>query len=222
MFWEIGLFSDKIWAWDLWVFHRIDGFLTKTGNESIHFFVKNQKKRASYWLFSPIIELTFGRISVFSVFWPIMWMMKDGFSWKISKNKNVIRAPYFWENRHFLTKYVHESYLFFRDWTSFGQNMGERAVIFSWFSWKKGILWTFLAHNRVSYSKISVFWPIMWMIKGGSSWKFWKKTSLEHRIFERLDVFWQNMGMKATCFLEIGLFLTKYGQVSEHWFCRET
>ena len=38
---------DKICGLELRVFYRMDGFLTNYGHESIDFFVKNQKKRAS-------------------------------------------------------------------------------------------------------------------------------------------------------------------------------
>ena len=40
-------------------------FLTKYGHKSSIFFVRNRKKRASYWLFWPIIECSFDRIYVF-------------------------------------------------------------------------------------------------------------------------------------------------------------
>ena len=48
----------------------------------------------------------------------------------------------------FLTKYGHESVVFFREWTLFWQYMGMRADIFREKSEKKDILLTFLTHNN--------------------------------------------------------------------------
>ena len=62
------------------------------------------------------------------VFWPNMGKTVGGFSLQIWKND--MRAPCFWENGGFSTKYGHESSVFFREWTFFWQNMGTRAVIF--------------------------------------------------------------------------------------------
>ena len=100
-----------------------------------------------------------------------MCIIKGGFSWKFEKN--VLRKSYFWENRRFLTKYGHASYFFFRDWTFFGREQ--------WFfrekSWKKGILWTFLAHNIIysSFNRIGVFLINYGHDNRGFSWKSWKK-----------------------------------------------
>ena len=41
-----------------------------------------------------------------------------------------------------------------------------------------------------------------------------KKMTLEHRVFERMDVFLTNMGMRAVCFKRIDVFLIKYGHES--------
>ena len=38
--------------------------------------------------------------------------------------------------------------------------------------------------------------------------------------FERIDVFWQNMGMRAICFVRNLLFLTKYGHESSDFFVK--
>ena len=52
-----------------------------------------------------------------------------------------MRGSCFWEDRRFLTKYGHESNVFFREFMFFGQNMGMRALIFSLeIENKKGIL----------------------------------------------------------------------------------
>ena len=61
----------------------------------------------------------------------------------------------FWDQNHYLllewtfffTKYGHENIVFFWEYRLFGQNVGMRAVTFSWKNGKKGILLTFLAHN---------------------------------------------------------------------------
>ena len=44
----------------------------------------------------------------------------------------------FWESGRFLTKHRHENSVFFRDFTIFWQNIGMRAVIFSFKIGKKG------------------------------------------------------------------------------------
>ena len=134
-------------------FERMDVILTNYGHESYMFFTEwtvflqkmamrwehsffhdNREKSASYWLFWPIIEYSFNRVGVFLT---NMWMTKGGFSWKVWKKTSL-------EHRIserldvFLTKYGHESYVFFRDWTFFGQKMGERALILSWKVVEKG------------------------------------------------------------------------------------
>ena len=120
----------------------------------------------------------------------------------------------------FWTKYRHESYVFFTEWTVFWQNMGMRALIFSWKSKKKGHpidslgpLWS------VVLTELTFFWPIMCMMAGVFHEKFLKMT-LEHRVLERRDVFWQNMGIRFTCFLEIGFFWTKFRRKSSHFFVK--
>ena len=56
-------------------------------------------------------------------------MNKGGFSIRL---KNMSSEQCIFERVDvFWTKYEHESYMFFRDWTHFEQNIGERAVIFS-------------------------------------------------------------------------------------------
>ena len=46
----------------------------------------------------------------------------------------------------------------------------------------------------------------MGMSAGGFSWNIRKKIACEQSVFERMDVFWQNMGMREVCFLENGRF----------------
>ena len=50
--------------------------------------------------------------------------------------------------------------------------------------------------------------------------KFEKKNTWEHRVFERMDVFLTNMGMRALCFLENRRIFDKIW-AWEHWFFRE-
>ena len=88
---ESGRFFDKIWTWELFVF-RERTFLTKYGHKSSDFFVRNRKKRASYWLFWPIIECSCDRINIFL---PIMCMTAGSFSWKIWKKEH--ESTVFWE-----------------------------------------------------------------------------------------------------------------------------
>ena len=50
--------------------------------------------------------------------------------------------------------------------------------------------------------------------------KFEKKSTWEHRVFERMDVFLTNMGMRAVCFLENRRIFDKI-LAWEQWFFRE-
>ena len=111
------------------------------------FFHEKSKKRASYWLFWPIVEYSFNRVGVFL---NNHLHDKRGFFMK-SLKKNVIRAPYFWEIRYFLTKYGHERCAFHR-LHSFSTKNGQemKGSIFSWkIGKKKGVLLTLLAYSRV-------------------------------------------------------------------------
>ena len=126
--------------------------------------------------------------------------------------------------------YRHQSSVFLRQWTSFGQNMGMRASIFR--------------ENRKEMASYKLFWPIIfcsfdridvfnqiwawlhevldeknlnndmrapcflnftffdqiWAWQKGVSNYYIGKSTWEHGVFERMDFFWQNMGTKALCF----------------------
>ena len=56
----------------------------------------------------------------------------------------------------------------------------------------------------------------MCMTERGFSWKIWKKNDIRAPCCEKVDIFWQNMGMRATCFLENGHFCQKWAK--EQWF----
>ena len=107
-------------------------------------FVKNRKKRASDWLFWPIIYCSFDRIDFLTKYG------HDSMVLFMKNLKNYIRAPCFWENGRFLRKYGHESSVFFREWKFFWQIMGMRALSFSWKIGKR-------ASYRASYW---LYWPI--------------------------------------------------------------
>ena len=47
-----------------------------------------------------------------------------------------------------------------------------------------------------------------------------KKKDMRALYFEKMDVFWPNMGMRATCFMSNGQFFVKIW-VREQWFFRE-
>ena len=126
----------------------------------------------------------------------------------------------FWENWRFLTKYGNESILFFRERTFSWQYMEMRADIFRGKSEKKDVLFTFLTHYKkesVVLTEFLFFWPTIGMTANGFFMKnldkmtfstmflrectlFDKIWKLEHCVFERPDVFWQNIGMKAVVF----------------------
>ena len=100
----------------------------------------------------------------------------------------------------FLTKYGHESNVFFSKLKFFWQNMGTRKVIFSWKIDKKGHPIDFLAHI------ILQFWQ---------NWRFLSNIGITagvfHENFEKND-------MKTLCFWENGPFFTKYGLESSVFF----
>ena len=50
--------------------------------------------------------------------------------------------------------------------------------------------------------------------------KYFEKMSLEHHVFERMDFFGQNTGMRAGCSRENRRFLTKYGHESSNFFMK--
>ena len=80
-FWEKRRFFDKIWAWELSVFQRLDVFLTEYGQERSDFFVKSREKKCIL-LTWPIIYQSFNRMGFF---WSIMGMTTGGFFMKKMK-----------------------------------------------------------------------------------------------------------------------------------------
>ena len=94
-------------------------FWTKYGYESYMFFrewtkiwareqwfFREKSWRVLYWLFWPIIYRSFDRIGVLALLWA-----HGVFHEKVEKNG--MRAQCFLKNVRFLTKYGHESYVFF-------------------------------------------------------------------------------------------------------------
>ena len=116
---EIGRFWQNM-GWEYWFFRDIS------------------EKKASYWLFWPILDRSFDRIDVS---WPVICMTAGGFSWKFWSN--YMRVPCFERMDVFCTTNGHQSYVFFREWTFFRQNLGERVVIFSWKIVKRASYWLF-------------------------------------------------------------------------------
>ena len=112
-------------------------------------------------------------------------------------------AQFFEKMDVFWTKFGHEDSVIFSEWTFFWRNMGMRAVIFSWKIGKNGILLTLGAHNIV------YFWQNWRFLTehGHDSGMFimntfWKKC-YEGTVFLReWTFFWQNVSMRAVCFLE--------------------
>ena len=118
-------------------------------------------------------EIHFSGRGVFiglTFFWPNMGMRIEGFSQKIEKNDDKA--------------------MLFREWTLFWQNMGMRGDIFSCKIGKKG-------------ASFGLFWPILkcsfnrsypfFLTKYGHDSRGFvmqnlKKMTLEHRVFERMDI----------------------------------
>ena len=90
------------------IFFGMGIFLTKYGHESWYFFVKIVNKGVSFRLFWPIIYCSFDKIDVF--------LTKYGHA----------SMGFFMKN----LKKWHESTVFLREWTFFGQNISIGAVSF--------------------------------------------------------------------------------------------
>ena len=89
-----------------------------------------------------------------AIFWPKSKIYKGYVSWQKGFfhekfEKNYMKQFVIERMGDFLTKYGHESIVFFRDLTFFWQNMGIRAVVFSFKIGKKGV-------------PIDFFWPIIY------------------------------------------------------------
>ena len=108
---------------------------------------------------------------------------------------------------------------------NFWQNMGMRAA---WFlenghfsdkiwAWEQSLFheksakrvsyWVFVPLYTVVLTELTFFDQI-W------AWQqvfYMKKMIWEHCVFKKMEVFYQNMGLKVACFLWIDVFWTKYG-----------
>ena len=97
-----------------------NGRFDKTLEWQQWFLVKKRKKGYPFW---SIIQCSFDRLTLFL----LNMGMTTGFLMKIYKND--MRAPCFWKNGRFLTKYEYKNSLFFLGWTFC--HMGMREKIFS-------------------------------------------------------------------------------------------
>ena len=96
--------------------------------------------------------------------------------------------------------------------------MRMRAVILSWKIEKKG-------HSVDFYGPwyslvLTEFFDIYRLHSSGFFMTILKKMTWDHFVFGRLNVFWQNMDMRAAWFLESGQFLTKYGHESIYFYVK--
>ena len=97
---------------------------------------KSREKKNPIDLFGPHYSVVLAEFTFF-------------YSWKI-KNKNDMKAQWFWENGGFLDNILAWEHRVFRRMDVFWQNNGMRAVFFSWkIRKKKGTLLTFLANKIV-------------------------------------------------------------------------
>ena len=103
----------------------------------------------------------------------------------------------------YMTKYGHETCDFF---------MKNR---------KKGHPIDFLAHNQCCFDRIDVFfWTKYRHGSRGFFMKFLKKSTWEQSVFEKIDVFWRNMGVRRVCSLENARFSDKNAHVSSNFFVK--
>ena len=162
-------------------------FLTKYGHESIDFFVKNRKKRASYWLFWPII-LVLTELTSFDY----IWACQQGvFHEKFEKN--YMTASCFWEKGRFFDKiWAWEQFVFLENGRFFDKIWAWVLFFFREKSEEKGIILTFLTNNIVYFWQNWRWFDQIWAWQHGIS----------HEKFEKND-------MRALCFWEDGRFSDK-------------
>ena len=136
---------------------------------------------------------------------------------KIQSNKlhPRSRGSFDYRNGRFFHKIEAREHSSFREYTFLWQNVGIRAVFFSWKIGKKDIISTFLAHNIVWFWENIRFLNQILACQQGLFNLIKKKH--EYRVFERIDIFWHNMGMRAMCFLENWRFFDKIW-AWEQWF----
>ena len=90
----------------------------------------------------------------------------------------------------FLIKYGYENIVFFGEWRFFWQNIGMRAVIFSWKIGKKEHRIDFFGPwYSVVLTELTIILIKYVYESRGFSWKIWKKMRWEYCFFERMDVF---------------------------------
>ena len=77
------------------------------------------------------------------------------------------------------------------------------------FKWQENTV--ILKEYSIVLTELTFFLPNMGMTEGGFSWKIWKKLHESIVFLREWRFFWQNLAMKAVVFLEIDVFLTKYG-----------
>ena len=127
-FWESGRFFNKIRERKRNVFFEKGHFFDNTWAWEQIFFVKNRKKRTSYWLFWPIIiiKCSFDRINVFLT--EYRYGSTGFFMIKLDK---ITWALCFWENGRFFDQRWEWEHSVFKRMDVFGQNMGMWAVTFT-------------------------------------------------------------------------------------------
>ena len=111
-----------------------------------------------------------------------------------------MRLVFLRERMFFLTKYGHESIDFF---------VKNRE--------KNGILLTLLAHKQYSFDRIYIFLTKFGHENRGFFIKILKQITLEHYVFERIDVLLPIYGHESIVFLRMDVFLTKYGHENRYF-----
>ena len=102
----------------------------------------------------------------------------------------------------------------------FWQYIGMRASFFSWkIEKKRASYWIFWPIIKYIFDRIGVFWPIICMLVEVFHEKF-EKNDIRAMFLREETFFWQNMGMRAKRFLEIGRFFDRIW-AREKWFFRE-
>ena len=121
-----------------------------------------------------------------------------------------MRGSCFWEDRRFLTKYGHESNVFFREFTFFLTKYGHESIDFFVKNREKnGILLTLLAHKQYSFDRIYIFLTKFGHENRGFFIKILKQITLEHCVFERMDVLLPKYGHESILFFKNGRFFDK-------------
>jgi len=118
----------------------------------------------------------------------------------------------------FLTKYGHESRVFFTEWTFFTK-YGYERIDFSWKIFMKNLK----KGNPIDFFSLYYFWQNWRFFNQIRAWwqEFFhtnlKKMTWEHYVLERMDVFSTKMGITSVFFKE-WTFFTKYWHESDGFF----